>query len=71
MTLKMLIAKFKFKDVWVKNKEMVQFQFHQPFNAVIPNQGAAANKGAVRRCQGCQQILKLLPFYKCFTDKGA
>jgi len=53
MTLKMRTAKFKFKGVWVKNKEMVQFQFHQPFNAVIPNQGAAVNKGAARRCQGC------------------
>ena len=24
---------------------------------VIPNWGAAAHKGAVRRCQGCRQIL--------------
>jgi len=29
------------------------------------------NQGAVRRYQGCRQVLKLLSYYKCFTDKGA
>jgi hypothetical protein len=28
---------------------------------VVPNRGAAAHKGAVKRCQGCRQILNLLP----------
>jgi len=30
--------------------------------AVVPNQGAAAHKGAVKRCQGCRQKFNLLPF---------
>ncbi len=31
-------------------------------NTVIPIQGAAAHKGAVKRCAGYRQILNLLPF---------
>jgi hypothetical protein len=30
--------------------------------SVVPNRSAAAHKGAVKRCQGCRQILNLLPF---------
>jgi len=29
---------------------------------VVPNRGAAAHKGAVKRCQGCRQILNLQTF---------
>jgi hypothetical protein len=38
---------------------------------MVPNRGAAAHKGAVKRCQGCRQILNLLPFKLFFTTKGA
>ncbi len=31
--------------------------------AVIPNLGAAAHKSAAKKCQGCRQILNLLPFF--------
>ncbi len=30
--------------------------------AVIPNQVAAAHKGAVKRCQGCRQMFNLLSY---------
>jgi len=29
---------------------------------VIPNQGAAAHRGALRRCQGCRQMFNLLSY---------
>jgi hypothetical protein len=29
---------------------------------VVPNRGAAVHTGAVKRYQGCRQILNLLPF---------
>ncbi len=38
-------------------------------NPVVPNRGAAAHRGAVKRCQGCCQILNLLPF-KFFYHQG-
>jgi len=38
---------------------------------VVPNRGAAAHKGAVKRCQGCRQIVNFLPFLVFFTTKGA
>ncbi len=39
------------------------------FSPVIHNRGAATHKGAVKRCQGCRQILNLLSF-KFFATKG-
>jgi hypothetical protein len=30
-------------------------------NEVVSNRGAATHKGAVKRCQGCHQILNFLP----------
>jgi len=38
--------------------------------SLCPNRGAAAQKDAVKRCLGCRQILKLLPFNFFFTTKG-
>ena len=32
---------------------------------VIPNRDAAADKGVVRRCQGCRQILNQLSVFYC------
>jgi len=38
--------------------------------SVVPNRGAAAHKGVVKRCQGCRQTLNLLPFKFFFTTMG-
>ncbi len=32
------------------------------FTPVIPNRGAAAHKGAAKRCQGCRQVLNYCLF---------
>jgi len=37
---------------------------------VVPNRGAAAHKGAMKSCQGCRQILNLIPFKFFFTTMG-
>jgi hypothetical protein len=37
--------------------------------SVIPNRGAAAHKGAVRRCQGCRHILNYESFFSLLLLK--
>ncbi len=39
-----------------------QFYFQLLHTFVNHNRGAAAHKGATKKCQGCRQILNLLPF---------
>jgi len=44
---------------WSKPFQVVSKGLSKP---VIPNQGAAAHRGALRRCQGCRQMFNLLSY---------